>query len=105
MSDKAYDPIGYRVLVKFLPVQEQSGIIIKATETVSKEQQAQVRAELVAMGPNAFEHYQAANRPEPGDILLVAKYGGFSVPDADGNADKYLKVYNDEDVAAIERSV
>jgi co-chaperonin GroES (HSP10) len=102
MSQITYEPVGYRILVEFVPVEESYGIIAKPKQTVKSEQNAQVRAKLIAMGPESFTTYEAHHRPEVGDMLLVAKYGGFEIP---GDENKNLRIYNDEDVAAIERSV
>ena len=96
----SYEPLGYRVLVKFFPTEEKtSGGIILAEQTRKNEQQAQVRATVVAVGPDAFNTYTASRIPEPGDVVLVAKYGGFQVP---GEENKLLVIYNDEDIAAVE---
>jgi len=91
-------PLGYRVLVEFEPVEEKIGSIIIADQTRRSEQQAQVVATLVDMGPNAFDDYSADARPERGSKVLVAKYGGFEIP---GDENKLLRIYNDEDVAAV----
>ena len=99
MSKVKYMPLGYRLLVEFLPVEEKTGIIIKAAQTVKSEQQAQMRAKILAIGPSAFSEYQADHTPKVGDTVLVAKYAGFKVPGEDNDL---LHVYNDEDVAAVE---
>jgi len=95
----SYEPLGYRVLVEFIPVEKSTGIIIKASQTVKAEQTAQVRAKFLKAGPNAFDTYEADRVPREGDIVLVAKYGGFEVP---GDGNELLRIYNDEDIAAVE---
>ena len=95
--------LGYRVLVRFDAVEEtpQGGIII-ASETKRKEQQAQVKATLVHIGPNAFDSYSDNPHVKVGATVLVSKYGGMEVP---GEGNELLRIYNDEDIAAVEVSV
>ena len=93
-----WEPLGYRVLVKFEPVEEKVGSIIIADQTRKLEQQAQVVATILSYGPDAFDSYNSGIKPEIGAKVLVSKYGGWSVP---GDESKLLQVYNDEDIAAV----
>ncbi len=95
----SYEPLGYRVLVEFLPVEESYGMFVKPPQTKKSEQGAQVRAKFLKAGPNAFDNYQSTIKPREGDIVLVAKYGGFEVP---GDGNELLRIYNDEDIPAVE---
>lgn len=92
-------PVEYKVLVQLDPVEEKtSGGLIIASSTVEKEQMAQVKATLLAVGGNAFTDWQG-RIPEPGDRVLISKYSGFR-PVADKNDDG-LRICNDKDICAI----
>jgi len=95
----SYEPLGYRVLVEFIAVEETYGMFVKPAQTKKAEQGAQVRAKFIKAGPNAFDNYEAQIKPREGDIVLVAKYGGFEIP---GDGNEQLRIYNDEDIAAVE---
>jgi len=94
-------PMDLRVLVKPDAVEAKIGSIIIPDSTKETERYAQVKATLVAVGENAWE--EAASRsalffkPQPGDRILIAKYGGVLIKGADGVE---YRIMNDEDVVA-----
>jgi chaperonin GroES len=66
-----------------------------------REKYATVKGTLIAAGENAWEEAAARSpaftRPQPGDRIMIAKYGGILFKGADG--DDY-RIMNDEDVIA-----
>ena len=94
-------PLDQRVLVKPDDVEEvtKGGIILAPTHT-EREQYAQIKGTLVAVGENAWAEAKvnpAFRAPEPGDRVLIAKYGGIIIDGKDGA--KY-RILNDADVTA-----
>lgn len=95
-------PLDMRVLVKPDPVEEvtKGGIII-VPDAVEKEKYATVKATLVAVGVNAWAEaktHPAFTAPEPGQRVMIAKYGGVVVKGADGEE---YRIMNDEDITAL----
>jgi chaperonin GroES len=95
-------PLDLRVIVRPDPVEEvtKGGIIIPV-ETAEREKYATVKGTLIAAGENAWEEAAARSphftRPEPGERVMIAKYGGILFKGTDG-AD--YRIMNDEDVIA-----
>lgn len=90
-------PVGPRVLVWPIPAEEKSdGGIIIAQQTREREDMAQVRAIVVALGFEAFQDC-VANWTKRGDTVLIAKYAGLYHTGPDG---KQYRVINDTDIVA-----
>lgn len=97
-------PMDKRVLVKPDTVETttKGGIILPSVE---REQMAQVKATIVAVGETAWSEAMhdarnfgvEFNRPGAGSRVMIAKYGGIEVKGADGETYRLL---NDEDVTA-----
>lgn len=100
MNQSKIQPREFKVLILPEAVEEKStgGIILAAT-TKEREEMAQVRGTLVAVGGNAFEDWN--DPPQVGDLVYIGKYAGYVVKGADG---KDYRLTNDKDiVATIER--
>lgn len=102
MNTSGIEPLDVRVLVYPDPVEEvtKGGIILAPTVT-EKEKYATVKAELIAVGANAFA--EAMRNPEfippvPGNRVMIAKYGGVNIKGDDG---KDYRLLNDEDIVAV----
>lgn len=97
-NQSGIQPVEYRVLIKPDPVETTSagGIVLTTVTQKEREQQAQVKGTLVAVGGNAFEDWNDA--PKPGDRVIIAKYAGLVTPGADGED---YRLCNDKDVAAV----
>jgi len=67
-------------------------------DVLAREFMAQIVAEFVAAGGNAFEDWKDARLPQPGDKVLMAKYAGITVRGADGVEYRML---NDKDISAL----
>lgn len=91
-------PLGHRVLVLPDQIEEKSagGIVVSIAATKEREEMAQVRGVLIAIGPNAWEEYG-----EPwawiGDYVMFGKYAGAIV---EGNDGKKYRLVNDLDIVA-----
>ena len=102
MNTSGIEPLDVRVLVHPDPVEEvtKGGIILAPTIT-EKEKFATVKATLVAVGVNAFAEAKANPAfvsPQPGDRVMIAKYGGVNIKGDDG---REYRLMNDEDCVAI----
>ena len=69
-------PVEYKVLIELDVLEEKTsmGIIIPANR-LERDQMAQTRATLIAVGGNAFEDW-GDPKPKVGDRVLVQKYAG-----------------------------
>lgn len=100
-NNSGIKPLDMRVLVYPDPPEEVTpGGIIIIPDAVEKEKYAAVKATLVAVGTNAWAEamaHPAFTAPQPGQRVMIAKYGGVMVKGADG---KDYRVMNDTDVTA-----
>jgi len=101
-----YFPVGHKVLVKPEPVEERSkGGILLPQDTIEKEGMAQIKAEVLAVGGNAFCEHNIDKgfvpwhglTPEAGHRIVMAKYAGVVLKEDD----EELRLINDEDVIAV----
>lgn len=91
-------PVEFKVVVKQQAVEEKSkGGIILPEDIRKKEQMAETKAIVVAVGGNAFEDWKGVI-PKVGDTVIVRKYAGYTVTDKDG---KEYQVCNDKDISLI----
>lgn len=91
-----WQPHQHRILVKVDPVEKRVGSIILTDETVTKEQNQQVLATVLAVGPTAEVDRDIIKE---GVRVMIAKWGGATIP---GEGNELLKVINDEDINAVE---
>lgn len=91
-------PVEYKVLIELDVLEEKTigGIIIPG-DRLDRDQMAQTRATLVAVGGNAFSDWDAPI-PKVGDRVLVSKYAG-ERPDKDESNPQRLCM--DKDICAI----
>ena len=99
MNTSGIDPIDVRVLVRPDSAERKTaGGIILPDSNVEQKEHAQVKGTLIAAGANAWAEAKANPEftpPQPGDRVLIAKYGGIVVEGLDG--EKY-RIMNDSDV-------
>lgn len=94
MNKSGMQPVGRRVLVKPVEVEEVSeGGIVLAKRHVEREEMAQVRGEVVAMGSDAFN--ELSDKLSIGDKCMIARYAGVLIDGDDG--EKYRLCW-DEDI-------
>jgi chaperonin GroES len=95
-------PVEFNVLIAPEEVEERTkGGIILPGQTKETDQLAATKGRLVAVSPLAFTYEswpEGSRRPEVGDVVWFAKYGGTLVTGEDGKEYRLLK---DKDVAAI----
>lgn len=97
-------PVEYKVLVKPSEV-EVDPVLARAKalgmelpqEVLEKEFAAQIVAELIAVGGNAFSDWKPPI-PQVGNTVLIAKYAGVTLKGADGVEYRML---NDKDISGI----
>lgn len=98
-------PLEFKVLVKPSDVEVDPALkrardagIQLPQDVVDKEFAAQIVAEFIAKGGNAFEDWRDDRLPQPGDKVLIAKYAGITVKGADGVEYRML---NDKDISGL----
>ncbi len=75
MKKVPIEPLGHRVLLKMKPLEEKTaGGIILTNESYYKRQMAEMNAEVLALGEEAFIDH--AKKPEVGDWVLIPKHAG-----------------------------
>lgn len=98
-------PLEYKVVI--LPAPAEVDPAIKRAkdvglqippEIMERELLAQIRAEVVAIGGNAFEDWRDKSLPRPGAQVMVAKYAGVTFRGADGEE---YRLINDKDIAGL----
>jgi len=96
MNKSGFLPLGHRLLVKPDEVEKktQSGIIL-AQETTGRDEMAQIRGTVVAVGDGCWKDTPTPNWAAPGDRVVFGKYSGLMWDGADGS--KY-RILNDLDV-------
>ena len=97
MNNSGIYPKGHRVLIRVDKVDEktESGIILHS-ETARKEQLAENRGTVIALGSTAY-YDEESKWCEVGDRILFAKYAGLLYQGKDGLE---YRVMNDRDVVA-----
>lgn len=98
------NPVEFKVLVKPSAIEVDPALArAKAAglqlppEVLERELMAQIVADLVAVGGNAFEDWRPPI-PAPGMRVLIAKYAGVTLRGADGEEYRML---NDKDISGI----
>lgn len=112
-------PVGHRVLVKKLQIEERdpvfksavkAGIALPEHDDIKRREAGIDRGHVVAIGSEAWkEFYKNGNPGDPtldkfqpwckvGDFIAFAKYGGMALTDHDGK--EYIMI-NDSDVVAV----
>jgi chaperonin GroES len=93
-------PVEYKVLVLPEVVEDKTeGGIFIPEQIKEKDQIAQCKATVVAVGGNAFEDWKG-RIPHEGDTVYMAKYAGYQV----NQEGKVYRLINDKDIAAVEVS-
>lgn len=92
-------PLGHRLLVLPDSIEQktQSGIVL-VTETTGREEMAQVKGTLAAVGDGCWKDTPTANWAKSGDRIVYGKYAGLLWEGADGR--KY-RILNDLDVVGL----
>lgn len=97
MNKSGIQPVEYKVLIKPEVVETKTaGGLYLPDQTKDKDQMAQVKGILVAIGGNAFEDWNGA--PQIGDNVYFAKYAGYVVKGEDGEE---YRITNDKDICAV----
>lgn len=101
MENKSgFVPLGHRLLVLPDAVEEKtaSGIVL-ARETTGRDEMAQVRGTVAAVGDGCWKDTPTQNWAQAGDRIVYGKYSGLMWDGADG---KKYRILNDLDVVGLE---
>lgn len=92
-----FTPLGRRVTIKIPKLEEKtSGGIILPDELRSKEEMAQLDAELIAIGEFAFADLVV--QPKVGDTVKISKYAGLIYK---GSDEEEYRIAFDDDIVAF----
>lgn len=98
MNNSGITPMGYKVLVRPVEVEEiTEGGIILPQAAKDKEQFAQEEGVFMAAGSCAFTEPFWKEQPAPGVKVIYKKYSGIVV---NGNGQKY-RLMDDQDIGAV----
>lgn len=95
MTHQIFKAHQHRVIVEVEEVEEKSGSIIIAKQTVDKEQQAQTYARIVDVGPTAEVDRDIV---KDGARVIIAQWCGVRPP---GDEYKRLRIISDTDVCCV----
>jgi co-chaperonin GroES (HSP10) len=95
MTQLSFKAHQHRVLVEIEEIEERSGSIIIAKQTIEKEQQAQTYARVLDIGPTAEVDHDVV---KVGARVVIAQWCGVRPP---GDAYKRLRIISDTDVCCI----
>ena len=93
-------PVGWRVLVRPLPISEKtSGGIILTEQAHDDMQRTQCLARVISMGPLAYTRNDMDGNPwcKAGDIVLIGKFSGLRIR----YGDVKLAILNDDQIIAV----
>jgi len=97
-NESGFAPFDTRVLVLPDQVADKIGSIILPEAKKEREAWAMTKGTLIAVGSNAFiEWGDAADKPMPGDRVIIAQYAGKQHEGDDG---KQYRICNDKDILA-----
>lgn len=98
-NDSGIWPVGDRILILPEAVDEKSaGGIVLSHNTREREEMAQVKAKVIAVGPTAWADVRGGSWAKPGDTIGISKWAGAIYEGRDGL--KY-RVINDVDVVVV----
>ena len=100
MNESGIEPLGHRVLVKpILTDRTVGGGIIIPDKLADKEDKAQIKATLIAVGPTAWRAEGLGGFPwaAPGDTVIIGKYSGVFLKGTDG---VNYRIVNDDELQA-----
>jgi len=105
-SNSGIYPTAFQVLILPDPVQEKTkGGIILTDETKEADQHAAIEGTLIAASPLAFTYEDAPNwsaqKPKPGQKVIIARYGGNLFK---GNDGKEYRLLEDKNILAVKEA-
>lgn len=98
-----FDPVEYNVVIAPEVIEEKTaGGIFLPDAKKEMDELAQVKGRLVSCSPLAFTYEanwpEGSRKPQAGDVVIYAKYGGTLIKGDDGREYRLLK---DKDIAAV----
>lgn len=91
-------PVEYKCVVQIDEIKRvTAGGIHLPGEKIERDEMAQVKGTLLAVGGNAFSDWNG-KIPAPGDKVMIAKYAGLVV---NGFGEIKYRIISDKDIAAV----
>lgn len=99
-NSSGFIPLGHRLLVLPDAIEKKtaSGLVL-VQETTGRDEMAQVKGTLIAVGEGCWKDTTAKDWAKPGDRIVYGKYSGLMWDGVDGQ--KY-RILNDLDVVGME---
>lgn len=99
-NESGFLPLGHRLLVMPDVVQKKtaSGIIL-AEETTGRDEMAQVKGTVIAVGNGCWKDTTVSEWAKPGDRIVFGKYSGLLWK---GHDNVTYRILNDLDVVGLE---
>ena len=98
--DKLPQPVGYRILIRPVPVVEKTkGGILMGQDTLEKQQVASQCGNVLAMGPDCYQdkrRYKQGPWCKVGDWIMFARYAGSRIKIEGGE----VRLLNDDEILA-----
>jgi co-chaperonin GroES (HSP10) len=101
INESGFIPVGHRLLVLPDFVENKIGSFYVPDEFVGKEEMAQIKGTLVAVGGGCWKDTTISDWAKPGDRIVFGKYSGLQWKGSDG---KKYRILNDLDVVGLEVS-
>lgn len=99
-NESGFLPLGHRLLVKPDVVQKRTaGGLYLPEETTERDEMAQVKGTVIAVGNGCWKDTTVSEWAKPGDRIVFGKYSGLLWSGHDG--EKY-RILNDLDVVGLE---
>lgn len=100
MNPSGITPLGHRVLILPLKVEEKtkSGIILADGDTLRKEQMAQDKGQVVALGSDVWKDQETQDQAKVGDTVVYARHAGNLWTGLNG---VQYRLVNDLDIVAL----
>jgi co-chaperonin GroES (HSP10) len=99
-NTSGFIPLGHRLLVLPDSVEKKTGSgIVLVEETTGRDEMAQVKGTVVAVGDGCWKDTPTAEWAKPGDRIVFGKFAGLLYSGSDGA--KY-RILNDLDVVGLE---
>jgi co-chaperonin GroES (HSP10) len=99
-NTSGFIPLGHRLLVlpDSVETKTASGLVL-VQETTGRDEMAQVKGVVVAVGAGCWKDTTSAEWAKPGDRIVFGKYSGLQYK---GSDDVKYRILNDLDIVGLE---
>lgn len=104
LNNSGITPVGHRILIKPLAVEEVSegGIVLAVGVTADRERLAQIKGKVIEMGNTCYSD-QSDPWCKVGDVVTFGKYSGLIYRGKDTLDNEEYRVVNDLDIVCIHK--